>query len=139
MDLEHRGAKARATHPRLAADEDLLELPPDGQPKTVFVTDLGGGVAGFRMDERQPYQTGGLKWQPASQHDLFITFVFVEGIEALEPSSDLPTVFLSSTFEDRTQQQGCVPGPQKTEMEYHFWVKFLSGLRHDPKIVVTPL
>jgi hypothetical protein len=138
IDLAHVdvSTKTRPARPRSA--EQLLPLSSDGEPKTVFVKKLDDGSPGFGSSRDGDFFRDGMEWQIESDaHDLFITFVLLEGVEKIERPAD-SVIYRSARFEADTQQDLAVMAT-KESMTYEFNVFMKDGTRVDPKIVVTPL
>jgi hypothetical protein len=142
-------ATATTKNPKSVDSEtdDCLVLPRGATPKTVYVKPVAQ-VAGFALEAAAPvWHTKGVSWEfsaDETEYGLFITFVLLPGIVELE-LSDLvgaPPFWFSEKWVPllgaHANELCCAPVVAKATTTYSFIVKLASGVRHDPKIVVTP-
>lgn len=115
---------------------DLLELT-GLEHQTVFVRkkELNGQTIAEFSTVADEWYTGGLFWASDSEHAKFITFSYDDSITGIE--CDLPYSVVHGT---KPQLQDlAIPSAREAKITYSFWVNFGPNLRHDPKILVTPI
>lgn len=138
MDLRQSAEPARTRTRRVRVEgeaEDLLQLLPDGKPKTVFVKDLGNSTPGFSDAKDGNYHRDGLEWKPRdTSFDLFINFVLLDGVDEIERPTDA-AIYRSERFDGDITQALAVKAAKTT---YEFFVIMAGGVRCDPKIIITP-
>jgi hypothetical protein len=120
----------------MGTTDTLLPLSAGGAVKQVYIQ-VVSGVVGMASQETGPFSFDGLTWQLDPEYGLFINFNFVKpsnGEQIKELTYKTPLFWLSAV--SNNTQGCCVPSIAGT---YKFFVHTESGLRFDPKIVVTPL
>jgi hypothetical protein len=117
------------------------------QPVPVYmrptINEDGRLVASFASSSNGTFFLGGLQWQwPAgTDNALIINFQFetnntLPDITIQEIDCDAPIPLLYSPVGNDAVSQSCAVPPLPGT--YRFFVKFSTGQRHDPQIVVTP-
>jgi hypothetical protein len=116
---------------------------PGSLPVTVYVKYYRASpnteIAGFGAHQHGPFYGGGITWPttPDGEYAKFITFDFPPEVSEITCEG----LFYSVPFSAHpTKQDLCiVPLVGGTSMSYNFTVRFKSGNKHDPQIIVTPI
>ena len=144
-------APVATTTPAVCQQEDMLHIPAGGVAQTIYISVVVTGttlVSGFSLKPTDPPCTGGMIWGVEPEYGLFLNFVFLPsasgtilGVE----NETLPQGMWASHTVIPTplggfNQQACVRNAADT---YSFFVdiqpKLGELIRHDPRIIVTPL
>src|SRR5512140_182996 len=111
------------------------------QPVTVYVQPYTASdnktKAKFGLSSTGKFYAGGLAWTAGTEYSLFVNFIFQSQgsttITNIECDASIPLPY--TPVANSINQSCAIPPVGGT---YKFYVKFSTGERHDPQIVVTP-